>query len=54
MSSSDYNTYLKAIETANKAEDKETLKRIQSRLIAEYGLNDNDVTRLIDTIRYRL
>jgi len=54
MSSSDYNNYLSAIKAANDAQDKDTLARIKSRLIAEYGLNDNDVTRLLNYFRYNV
>jgi len=54
MSSSDYNNYLSAIKSANDAQDKNTLARIKSRIIAEYGLDDNDVIRLLDTIRYNV
>ena len=54
MNSSEYNNYLSAIKAANDAEDKDTLARIKSRHIAEYGLNNNDVTRLLNTFRYNV
>jgi len=54
MNASDYNNYLSAIKAANDAQDKETLKRIQSRLIAEYSLQDNDVHWLLQQFRYNL
>ena len=52
MNSSDYNNYLSAIKAANDAQDKERLRQIKSRLIADYGLSDNDVTYLINQMRY--
>ena len=52
MNSSDYNRYLSAIKQANTDNDKEALKRIQKQLIAEYGLKDNDVERLLKYFRY--
>ena len=54
MNSSAHNNYLQAIKAANDAQDRETLARIKSRLIAEYGLNDEDVIYLIKQIRYSL
>jgi len=52
MNSSDYNNYLSAIKAANDAQDKARLKQIKSRLIADYGLKDNDVAYLIKQMRY--
>jgi len=54
MSSSDYNNYLSAIKSANDAQDKNTLARIKSRLIAEYGLNNDDVYHLLNSFRYNV
>jgi len=54
MNSSDFNNYLSAIKAANSAEDKETLARIKSRLIAEYRLKDNDADYLIRQFRYNV
>ena len=55
MNSSDYNNYLSAIKEANNARDaKELLAKIKSRLIAEYGLKDNDVVRLLGYFRYHV
>ena len=54
MNASDYNNYLSAIKTANEAQDKETLKRIKSRLVAEYGLNDDDAHYLLQQFRYNV
>jgi hypothetical protein len=52
MNSNDYNKYLAAIKQANDDADKETLKKIQKQLIADYGLKDNDVDRLLKYFRY--
>ena len=52
MNSSDYNNYLSAIKAANDAKDKDTLARIKSRLVAEYGLQDKDADYLIRQMRY--
>jgi hypothetical protein len=54
MSGSDYNKYLSAIKKANDDSDKEALKRIQKQLIADYGLKDDDVNRLIKQFRYNV
>jgi len=54
MSSSDYNDYLSAIETANNSQDKNALAKIKSRLISEYGLSDSDVSRLLGYFRYKV
>jgi len=52
MNSSDYNNYLSAIKAANDAQDKERLRQIKSRLIAEYGLKDKDADYLVRQFRY--
>ena len=52
MSSSDYNNYLSSIKAANDAQDKELLKKIKAQLISNYGLQDNDVQRLLGYFRY--
>ena len=54
MNSSDYNKYLSAIKQANDDSDKESLRRIQKQLIADYGPNDNDVSRLLKYFRYNV
>ena len=54
VNSSDYNKYLAAIKQANDDADKEALRRIQKQLIAEYGLRDDDVNRLIKQFRYNV
>ena len=54
MNSNDYNKYLSAIKQANDDSDKEALRRIQKQLIANYGLNDDDVEKLIKRFRYNV
>lgn len=54
MNSSDYNKYLAAIKAANDAADRDALRKIQAQLIANYGLNDNDVDYLIRQFRYHI
>ena len=54
MSSSEYNKYLAAIEAANDSGDKEALRQIQKQLIAKYGTDDDDVTRLINKFRFTI
>ena len=54
MNTSDYNSFKSAIEAANRAGDKESLKKLKMRLIAEYGLNDKDADYLIRQIRYNV
>ena len=54
MNSGDYNKYLAAIKQANNDADKDALARIQKQLIANYGLNDNDVTWLIKQFKYNV
>jgi len=54
MNSSDYNNFLSAIKTANAAQDKPTLAKLKSRLIAEYGLQDKEADYLIRQIRYNV
>ena len=54
MNSSDYNKYLAAIKAANDAANREALRKIQAQLIANYGLQDNDVDYLIRQFRYHI
>ena len=54
MQSSDYNRYLVAIKAANDAADKEALRQIQTDMIKNYGLADNDVDYLIRQFRYNI
>lgn len=54
MNSSDYNNYLAAIKAANDTADRDALRQIQKQLIANYGLQDNDVDYLIRQFRYHI
>lgn len=54
MNAKDYNRYLAAIKAANDSADKETLRQIQKQLIANYGLQDDDVDYLIKKFRYNI
>ena len=54
MNSSDYNKYLAAIKAANDTADKDALRQIHKQLIANYGLQDNDVDYLIRQFRYHI
>lgn len=54
MNSSDYNKYLAAIKAANDTADRDALRQIQEQLIANYGLQDNDVDYLIRQFRYHI
>lgn len=54
MNSSDYNRYLAAIKAANDTADRDALRQIQKQLIANYGLQDNDVDYLIRQFRYHI
>ena len=51
MKSADYNEYLSAIKQAHNIKDSETRKKtlldLKTRLIADYGLNDDDAKNLI-------
>lgn len=52
MSTKDYYTYKSAIETANEAKDKESLRQIQKQLIVRYGLDNDDVKALLKKFKY--
>ena len=54
MNSSEYNKYLAAIKAANDTADRDALRQIQKQLIANYGLQDNDVDYLIRQFRYHI
>ena len=54
MISSDYNKHLAAVEADNDAAGRDALRRIQMQLIANYGLQDNDVDFLIRQFRYHV
>lgn len=52
MKLSDYTKYKSAILAANDSKDREALRQIQKQLIAECGLNNDDVRYLIKLFRY--
>ena len=52
MSTDDYYKYKSAIEAANDTDDKEALRQIQKQLIAAYGLDNDDVRRLLKYFKY--
>lgn len=57
MNSRDYNRYLAAINAANDCEAsraRELLRQIQSDMIANWGLHDDDVDYLIRKFRYNI
>ena len=54
MNSSDYNKYLSAIKIANDNDDRDALRKIQTQLIAKYGLDDNDANYLIRQFRHNV
>lgn len=52
MKLSDHQKFKSAILAANDSKDKEALKQIQKQLIAEYGLNNDDVRYLLKLFKY--
>ena len=54
MTTSDYDKYKAAIAAANDTQDKESLRQIQKQLIAKYGLDNEEVKRLLNYFRYRI
>ena len=52
MTSKEYELYKSAILAANDTEDKESLRQIQKQLIANYGLDNDDVQQLLKYFRY--
>ena len=54
MKAKDYDIYRSAILTANESKDKEALRQIQLQLIVRYGLNNDDVQRLLKLFRYNV
>ena len=52
MTMREYDAYKSAILAANDTQDKEALRQIQKQLIANYGLDNNDVRYLIKLFRY--
>ena len=51
LTTRDYEKYRSAIDAANDSQDKEALRQIQKQLIAKYGLNNEDVRRLLNKFR---
>lgn len=54
MTTWEYDRYKSAILTANDSKDKEALRQIQKQLIANYGLDNDDVQRLLKLFRYNV
>lgn len=52
MTSKEYELYKSAILAANDTKDKESLRQIQKQLIANYGLDNEDVRYLLKLFRY--
>lgn len=52
MTLKEYELYKSAILAANDTEDKESLRQIQKQLIANYGLDNEDVQQLLKYFRY--
>lgn len=48
----DYQKYKSAIQAANDSEDRNALRQIQKQLIAQYGLDNEDVRYLLKLFRY--
>lgn len=54
MTALEYDRYKSAILAANDTGDKESLRQIQKQLIANYGLDNEDVQRLLKLFRYNV
>lgn len=58
MKGNEYNEYLHAIKAANEISDKDKCKKmlaeLKLRLIADYGLKDDDVLRLLKYFRFNV
>lgn len=54
MTSWEYERYKSAILAANDTKDKEALRQIQKQLIANFGLDNEDVKRLLKLFRYHV
>lgn len=54
MTALEYDRYKSAILAANDTKDKEALRQIQKQLIANYGLENSDVQRLLKLFRYNV
>lgn len=54
MTALEYDRYKSAILAANDTKDKNALRQIQKQLIANYGLDNSDVQRLLKLFRYNV
>ncbi len=54
MTTKDYEIYKSAILTANEEKDKDALRKIQMQLVSRYGLDNDDVQRLLRLFRYSM
>ena len=54
MTAKEYELYKSAILTANDSKDKEALRKIQMQLIANFGLDNDDVRHLLKLFRYNV
>ena len=54
MTSKEYEIYKSAILAANDCHDKEALRQIQKQLVSLYGLDNDDVKRLLNYFRYNV
>lgn len=52
MTTKDYEIYKSAILTANEQKDKDALRKLQMQLVSRYGLDNDDVQRLLRLFRY--
>ncbi len=52
MSVDSYYKYKSAIQAANDSDDKEALRQLQKQLIANYGLDNEDVKQLLHYFKY--
>lgn len=52
MTSREYDLFKAAIEAANDSQDKDALRQILKQLVANYGMDNDDVQRLIKMFRY--
>lgn len=52
MTSKEYEIYKSVILATNDSNDKEALRQIQKQLVSKYGLDNDDVKRLLGYFRY--
>ena len=52
MTTKEYYTYKSVIETANEEKDKDSLRKIQKQLVANYGLDNDDVKQLLKLFKF--